>query len=75
MKRLGLLLFLISVSFLNAQKDTLKIGKKHSVYIAWGYTKAWYSKSTIRFKDLSNKYHPVTDKNNYYDFTISSIAF
>jgi len=74
MKRLVFLTLLFSFSFLNAQNDTIKIGKKHSVYIAWGYTKAWYSKSTIRFKDLSNKYHPVTDKNNYYDFTIHDVT-
>lgn len=52
-----------------SQTDTLKPGKK-SWYAAWGYTKAYYSKSTIHFKDKSGKYHPETGNYNSYDFTI-----
>lgn len=74
MKKLVFLFFFLSFSYVKAQKDSIKLGKKHSMYISWGYTKAWYGKSTIRFKDLSNKYHPVTDKNNYYDFTIHDVT-
>lgn len=36
----------------------------------WGYTRCWYSKSTIHFKDHSNKYYPETGRTHDYDFTI-----
>ncbi|MBI2722869.1 MAG: hypothetical protein HYX39_11905 [Bacteroidetes bacterium] len=49
--------------------DSLK-KKKHRMYFSWGYTRAAYSKSTIRFKDLSGNYHEATGLSNYYDFTI-----
>jgi len=42
----------------------------HRFYIAWGYTRAWYSKSTINFKNESNRYNPVTGRVDNYDFTI-----
>jgi hypothetical protein len=52
-----------------SQSELPKISKK-SWYVAWGYTKAYYSKSTIHFKDKSGKYHPETGNYNNYDFTI-----
>ncbi len=44
--------------------------KKGNFYLTWGYTRAWYSKSTIHFEDRSNKYYPETGKYHNYDFTI-----
>lgn len=42
---------------------------KH-VYFGWGYTRAWYSKSSIHFINNSNAYNPVTNRYDNYDFTI-----
>lgn len=39
-------------------------------YLSWGYTRAKYSKSTIRFSDKSFKYHDYTGRESDYDFTI-----
>lgn len=65
---------LLLTSFCFAQGDTinkyLSPKNKGSFYISWGYTRAWFSKSTIRFIDRSNTYHEATGKNNNYDFTI-----
>jgi hypothetical protein len=71
------LLVLISVFFscnYFSQNDSIKVKKKHQWYASWGYTKCWYSKSTIEFKDLSGKYHPATDKYNYYDFKVHNVT-
>jgi hypothetical protein len=70
----GLLLFIMTLKGFS-QADTLKAKKKGKGmwYVTWGYTKAYYSKSTIHFKDLSGKYHPATGNNNYYDFTIYDV--
>lgn len=75
MKHLLVLFFTLLTLSIFSQKDTTKtnIKKKHYVYYTWGYTRAWYSTSTIHFVDLSNKYHPVTGNNNYYDFTITKV--
>jgi hypothetical protein len=63
-------LFFLGVSFAtSAQTDTLK-GKRSHWYFLWGYTKAYYSKSNIHFRNLSNAYNPVTGRYDYYDFTI-----
>ena len=71
------LLFCFTVS-LFSQAETLTITptktkrkfKDGSLYGMWGYTRAAYSKSTIHFKDHSNKYYPETGKYHDYDFTI-----
>ncbi|MDF2448321.1 MAG: hypothetical protein K0R26_825 [Bacteroidota bacterium] len=44
--------------------------KKGNFYALWGYTRCWFSKSDIHFKDRSNTYHEVTGRYNDYDFTI-----
>lgn len=44
--------------------------KKGNFYASWGYTRAWFSKSDIYFKDRSNKYHDATGRYNDYEFTI-----
>lgn len=44
--------------------------KTGTFYFSWGYTRAWFSKSTIHFTDNSNKYHDATGRYNNYDFTI-----
>jgi hypothetical protein len=55
-----------------SQTDSTK-KKQRQWYYTWGYTRAVYSKSTIHFKDLSDKYHDYTRQNNYYDFTIYDV--
>ena len=69
LRTLFLILFVSAQFFCSAQKDTIP-RKKRTLYATWGYTRAWYSKSTIHFKDLSGKYHPATGNKNYYDFTV-----
>jgi hypothetical protein len=54
-----------------SQKDTLK---KKQFYISWGYTKAIYSKSTIHFKNNSNKFNEQRGKSDNYDFTIYDVT-
>jgi hypothetical protein len=74
MRKISLICLLALVAqFTCAQNDSLK--KKHKQwYFTWGYTRAMYSKSTIHFKDLSNKYHDYTQHTNYYDFTIYDVT-
>ncbi|MDX2172924.1 MAG: hypothetical protein SFY56_07380 [Bacteroidota bacterium] len=72
-----LLLVLFSHTF--AQTDSIKLKnsyhyKTKKFYMSWGYTRAIYSKSTIQFKDYSNKYHDVTGRNNYYDFKVYNVT-
>lgn len=63
-----LLLILQPVIFLS-QTDTIK-KKNTQWYGTWGYTRGYYSKSTIHFKNLSNNYNPQTGRYDYYDFKI-----
>lgn len=44
--------------------------KKGSFYLMWGYTRAWYSKSDLHFKNTSNKYYEETGRYHNYDFTV-----
>lgn len=44
--------------------------KKGNIYLLWGYTRAWYSKSTLHFVNHSNRYYPETGRTHDYDFTI-----
>lgn len=63
--------FISFVSF--AQNDSVKsvVKKKGSFYFTWGYTRAYYSKSTIHFSDHSGKIRENnTGKPTDYDFTI-----
>ncbi len=57
--------------FLNSfsQTDSLK-KKKGQLYFSWGYTRAKYSKSTLHFKNTSNKFNEFTQQNDNYDFTV-----
>lgn len=53
--------------------ETVKTKRKFkdgSLYFLWGYTRATYSKSTIHFKDRSNKFYPATGRYHDYDFEI-----
>lgn len=60
----------VNDSIYNAPK-TIKAPKfKSNFYISWGYTRSWYSKSTIHLKDLSGTYYPETERTHYYDFKI-----
>ncbi|MCC6372986.1 MAG: hypothetical protein IT236_18430, partial [Bacteroidia bacterium] len=75
MKRLvAVILISCITSVLQGQQEDKTENKNKSWYLAWGYTKAYYSRSTIHFKDLSGKYHPATGNNNYYDFTIYNVT-
>ena len=64
-----LIIFFSSILNVFSTNDSLK-KKETQWYYTWGYTRAWYDKTDIRFTDLSNNYHPETGKYNYYDFTI-----
>ena len=69
-------LFIILLSFstcLFSQTDSLK-KKNRQFYFLWGYTHAKYSKSTIHFKNTSNKYNSRRDKPDNYDFTIYNVT-
>ncbi|MCW3126885.1 MAG: hypothetical protein JWO03_2543 [Bacteroidetes bacterium] len=61
---LSLLLFIGTISGLSArhQADSSGIRPFHRFYISWGYTKCWFSNSTIHFKGSVN--------NTPYDFEI-----
>ncbi|MBA3663645.1 MAG: hypothetical protein H0W61_05500 [Bacteroidetes bacterium] len=66
--------FLLIITGLGLFSQTDSLKKKHRQwYVTWGYTRAAYSKSTIHFQDLSNKYHEYTKQNNYYDFTLYNV--
>ncbi len=64
-------LFLFAGTFFGAysQTDSLKKKKSH-MYFTWGYTRAKYSKSTLHFKNTSNKFNEFTQKNDNYDFVV-----
>ncbi len=71
MRNLFLFLFLLafSVPFFTQTETTVSNTRKNHLYITWGYTKAWYSKSTIHFKN-----HAGEGKANNYDFTIHNVT-
>ncbi|MBX3164342.1 MAG: hypothetical protein KF900_07670 [Bacteroidetes bacterium] len=56
--------------------DTLKLLKEKNgqVYLSWGYTRAWYSKSNIHFKNHSGKYNELRGMPDNYDFTIYNVT-
>lgn len=75
--RFSVFLFLIfSANFCFSQTNAIAstsvttTKNKGSFYFMWGYTRATFSKSTIHFKDHSNKFYPETGKYHDYDFTI-----
>jgi hypothetical protein len=72
MKRVfAAILLSVSVFYTFSQENTTEIKKKKgSLYFSYGYTRAWYSKSDIHFKDNSNSYHENTQLNNEYEFTL-----
>lgn len=78
MTRLLLTILLLSLkisAFAQNDSITKKSNKKQTQwYLAWGYTKAVYSKSTIHFKNLSNRYNPATGRIDYYDFYIHNVT-
>lgn len=63
--------FCMVLGFEFCEADTLQ--KPHKWYFHWGYTRAWYSKSTIHIKDLSSNYHAVTQKQQYYDLYFENV--
>ena len=49
--------------------------KKHSTwFFSWGYTRAWYAKSTLHLTDLSSRYHTVSNTNHYYDLYFEKVT-
>ena len=48
--------------------------KNKQFYFSWGYTHAIYSKSTIHFKNTSNKFNEYRGKPDNYDFTIYNVT-
>jgi hypothetical protein len=52
-----------------SQADSLK-KKKKQLYFSWGYTRAAYSKSTLHFKNTSNKFNEFTQQYDNYDFVV-----
>jgi hypothetical protein len=72
MKRVIITILLsLSVFYTFSQENTTELKrKKGSLYFSYGYTRAWYSKSDIHFKDNSNSYHENTQLRNEYEFTI-----
>jgi hypothetical protein len=61
------------LSSVNAQKWQ-KDGQSGKAYFGWGYTRAWYSKSTIHFVNNSTEGSTVATKANSYDFTIHNVS-
>lgn len=59
-----------------SQTDSIKFFKKKESqwYFSWGYTRAWYSKSTIQFKDVSGRYHDKMHKTANYNFTVYDVT-
>lgn len=47
---------------------------KGHFYFGWGYTRAWYSKSTIHFVNNSNRINPATGRTDNYDFTLHDVT-
>ena len=68
-----LLIFTTATFSLFSQNDP-ETKKYKQWYFSWGYTKSIYSKSTIHFKNLSNKYNPETGRYDYYDFTLHNVT-
>lgn len=68
---IGLIVFSIcSVTAFSA--DTLS--KPTKWYFNWGYTRAWYGKSTLHIKDLSSNYHALSNTYNYYDLYFENVT-
>lgn len=70
--------FLFCSLFSFSQKDTAGTGtlslpvkkQKGSFYVMWGYTRCWFSKSDLHFKNTSNKFYEETGRYHDYDFTV-----
>lgn len=50
------------------------VSKDGHFYFGWGYTRAWYSKSTIHFVNNSSRVNPVTGRTDNYDFTLHQVT-
>jgi len=59
----------LSGIFFSAAAQKAVLNKGH-FYFGWGYTRAWYSKSTIHFVNNSNRVNPITGRVDNYDFTL-----
>ncbi len=68
--RILLVSFSLLLSIVEAQSDSTHKKFKRKLYLLWGYTEAWYSKSNIRFQNNSNYYSTRNQKNYNYDFTV-----
>lgn len=77
MRQPTLVFLLLGISAgLFSQTDSTKTfkSKNSQWYFTWGYTRAIYSKSTIRFKDESGKFHEKMGKPANYNFTLYDVT-
>lgn len=63
-----------SVYIASYSQSNLTKNKHSYFYYTWGYTKAYYSKSTIHFVNTSNKYNAFRGLPDNYDFTINQVT-
>lgn len=70
---LSAILLILSVGSLSAQNYS-KDKQSRKVYFGWGYTRAWYSKSTIHFVNNSTTGSNVATKATSYDFVIHDVT-
>jgi len=68
-----LLVFTLIFGATKSQNEPIKKKGTH-FYLSWGYTQAKYSKSTIHFKNTSNKFNEYRGKPDNYDFTIYKVT-
>lgn len=69
--RLLLITFLLNVVPLFSQKDTIQFNskKQNKIYLLWGYTRAWYTKSNIHFQNKGTYVSKLNGNSYTYDFT------
>lgn len=65
-------LFILFSLSIKSHSDTLKRKLTRKVYVLWGYTDAWYSKSDIRFQNSNNYYNQKNQQTYNYDFTVKN---
>lgn len=66
------LVFSLIISSALAQSDSNQKKFKRKVYGLWGYTRAWYTKSDIRFQNNSNRYSTYNQRTYNYDFKVEN---
>lgn len=67
------LLPLVSGAQSISEKAAPKKKQKGTFYVSWGYNRAWYGRTDIHFRNLSNTYNEQTNRYDYYDFTLHNV--